>query len=138
MLKLFLTKTIYFVLAVTSLSAVLISCNKDDSGNESYTYQGDLTPLVGFTGTGQIKANLSNHELDLNINFSGIPIVRAYLVENKNGSIRIQNIADNPVSPFNTKITISDSTITALNLGNIGVELLTTTGAIALRGYLTK
>lgn len=49
MLKLFLTKTIYFVLAVTTLSAVLISCNKDDSGNESYTYQGDLTPLVGFT-----------------------------------------------------------------------------------------
>ena len=138
MLKTILTKTIYFVLVVATLFTMFISCSKDDSGNESYTYQGDLTALVGFTGTGQIRANLSNHDLDLNLNFSGIPIVRAYLVKNKNGVIRIQNLGDNPASPSNYKITISDSIITELNLGNIGVELLTTGGAIALRGYLTK
>lgn len=138
MLKTFLTKTIHFVLVMTTILTMFISCSKEDSSSDTYAYQGELTPLVGFTGTGQIRANLSDHDLDLNLNFSGIPIVRAYLIQNKNGAIRIQNLADNPIAPFNKKIIIADSIITELNLGNIGVELLNSTGAIALRGYLKK
>lgn len=121
---------------VVIASLFVISCAKDGSDNE---YSGDLIPLTGFTGSGTISGNLNGNSLDLNVTFSNIvPALAAYAIEDNNGIKRVQNIGANPTSPLNVKINLADSSIVLLNNGKFGVEILTTGGAIAVRGYLKK
>ncbi|HQX45270.1 MAG TPA: hypothetical protein PK209_11985 [Saprospiraceae bacterium] len=130
----FLKFSILFIVA----SMAMISCSKDSDGATG-EYTGDLIALTGFTGSGKISANLDGNLLDLNVSFNGInPALAAYAIEENNGIKRIQNIGANPSSPFNAKINLADSSVVLLNSGKFGVEILTTGGAISVRGFLKK
>ncbi len=121
---------------VVVASLFVISCGKESNGSE---YSGDLTPLTGFTGSGKISGNLDGNSLELDVTFSNVvPALAAYAIEENNGIKRVQNIGTNPTSPLNVKINLADSSIVLLNNGKFGVEILTTGGAIAVRGYLKK